>query len=279
MADPFREQRLSPSDVRRILRRASELADEDPETPSVERALTREELTRAAGDLGLPPGAVARAFEQGEGEEGAASTVPRNAFLGAPTRIVLSEEVLGEPSEDDCEDLVEAIREVVGETGAVETTGKTLTWRVDPVYRGQGRALSVRLRSRDGRTRVVVEERLGRQATGLFVGLGVGGGIGPMGGYIAAIVKLGVVGIVFPLLWIPIMLLLARTLFTALEARRRRSLTEVLRRIQKSAAGWSKRAAPSRIAVPARAEAGAAEEEEAEAEREAGEARAAARGR
>src|SRR6185437_7158056 len=103
MADPFREQRLSPSDVRRILRRASELADEDPETPSVERALTREELTRAAGDLGLPPSAVARAFEQGEGEGGAANDVPRNAFLGAPTRIVLTEEVVGEPSEDDRE--------------------------------------------------------------------------------------------------------------------------------------------------------------------------------
>jgi hypothetical protein len=277
MPDPFREQRYSAQEVRRILRRAAELAEDDPETPAAERALTREELTHAAGDLGLPESAVARAAAQGEGEPAAApSEAPRSAFLGARTRIVLTEEIEGEPSEADREDLVELIREVTGETGAVETTSKTLTWRVDPVYRGQGRAISVRLRSRDGRTRVVMEERLGRQATGLFVGLGVGGGIGPMGAYIAAIAKLGVVGLMFPLVWIPLMLLLARTIFIGLEARRRRTLANVMRGIRRNAAGWSKRAAPSRISVPRKAEADGAEEAEAEAEAEADEARAAA---
>src|SRR6185437_5437138 len=107
MADPFREQRYSAQEVRRILRRAAELAEGDPETPAAERALTREELTRTAGELGLPESAVARAAAQGEGEPAAApSAAPRSAFLGAPTRVVLTEEIDGEPGEADREDLV-----------------------------------------------------------------------------------------------------------------------------------------------------------------------------
>src|SRR5262249_23768485 len=146
-------------------------------------------------------------------EEIALKDPEHNAFIGAPTRLVYEEEFDGEPSETDLEDLVEDIRAEVGDTGSVESVGKTLVWRTTPDYRGRGRGLSVRVRTRDKKTRIVVEERLTSQAAGLFVGLGVGGGIGPMGGYIIAIIKLGVIGLVFPLLWIPLMLLLARTIY------------------------------------------------------------------
>jgi hypothetical protein len=258
MSDPFREQRFSAKDVRRIVRRAADLAEHDAATASVERSLTREELERAALELGLPASAVARAASPDEGaevdDEKAAERRKHSAFIGAPTRLVLEAEVEGEPGESDREDLVEDIRDVIGETGSVERVGKTMVWKLDPGYRGQGRELSVRLRSRHGRTRIVVEERLARAATGLFVGLGVGGGIGPIGAYIAVIANAGPVGLLFPLAWIPLMLLLARTIYGALAHRRERALRKLMRRMTARAAGWSAPdvAARRRVAQAAR---------------------------
>jgi hypothetical protein len=98
--------------------------------------------------------------------------------------------------------------------------------------------MSVRMRFRDGRTRVVMEQRLVGQAVGLFVGLGVGGGIGPMGGYIALIAKIGALGLVAPLVWIPLMLILARTIFSAMARRRARTMRDVMRRIERHAMTW-----------------------------------------
>ena len=241
--DPYREQRFSAAEVRRTLRRAAELAEADPDTASAERALTREELDRAAGELGLPASAVARALSSEEQEQGE----PDHAwFVGAPTRILLEREIEGEPSDADREDLLEEIRSIVGDTGTTETVGKTLVWKLTPVYGSRGRDISVRIRARDGRTRIVVEERLGRMATGLFVGIGVGGGIGPMGAYIALIAKFGLLAGLFPLLWIPAVLLLARTIFGSVSRRRERNLRKLMKRLVQCAESWSPAKAPAR---------------------------------
>src|SRR5580658_1765840 len=122
MGHPFREPQLSPRDVRRLLRRAAELAEDDPGTPRAERAMTRAELERAAGDLGLPATSIARAFDDQSPDDatGGPLDAPHSAFLGAPTRLVLEAEVDGEPSETDREDLIEEIRDVVGHTGSIE---------------------------------------------------------------------------------------------------------------------------------------------------------------
>jgi hypothetical protein len=112
----------------------------------------------------------------------------------------------------------------------------------------------------------VIEETLTNPATGLFVGLGVGGGIGPMGGYIMAIVKLGVVGLVFPLLWIPLMLLLARTIFGVMSRRRQQALEQLMSRLKKSADGWS---VPKVRVAAAKSDDDAEREAEAESEAEA----------
>jgi hypothetical protein len=247
MADPFREPQLPPSEVRRILRRAAELAEHDPGTSGAERPMTRDELERVAGELGLPASSIARAFDPAGDNPGPARG-KRPWFLGSPTRLVAEAEVAGEPSESQREDLIDDIRDAVGEAGMIESVGKSLTFRLTPGA-SKRRDLSVRLRSRDGRTRIVVEERLGNQAAGLFFGLGFGGGLGPMGAYIAAVAKLGVVGLVFPLLWIPTMLVLARTIFGALARRRTRTLTDVMERLKRSAAHWSTVEPRARVAV------------------------------
>jgi hypothetical protein len=267
--DPFREKRLSPADVRRALVRASEIADSLPETPAVEKSLTRGELEQAGTALGLPARAIAEALDDDEpapGEE----RPRRRGFLGAPTRFVLEKELPGEPSDDEREDLLDEIRTVVGDTGSIETVGKSLIWK----HSGNTRQLSVRLRSRDGRSRIVVEERLTRQATGLFVGIGVGGGIGPLGGYVLAILKLGVLGLLFPLIWIPCLLLLARTIFAALARRRERELRKLMTRLTRAAAGWSGARQRSRTRVAAATGEGDAEQEAEAAEEPELEARA-----
>jgi hypothetical protein len=241
MADPFREHRLSPPDVRRILRRAAEIAERDPATAAAERSLTRDELDAAASALGLPQSAIARAVAHDEDREGTAPGSERSLFLGGPTRLSYAEEVEGEPSQAEREDLLEEIHEAMGETGAIESTGTTTIWKNDPGrYRGQGRELTVRIRTRRGRTRIVVEERLSSLATALFLGLGLGAGLAPLAFFSAATVaKIGAAAFVFPLLWIPLMLLLARTMFRAVAASRERSLESVMRRLTRSAASWS----------------------------------------
>jgi hypothetical protein len=239
MADPFREPQLPPSEVRRTLRRAADLAEHDPSTSGVERPMTRDELERVAGELGLPASSIARAIDPSvDSPGGGPPRGKRPWLLGAPTRLIVEAEVAGEPSESQREDLIEEIRDAVGEAGTIESMGKSLSFRLN-AGASRRRDLSVRLRSRDGRTRIVVEERLGNQAAGLFFGLGFGGGLGPMGAYIAALAKLGVVGLVFPLLWIPTMIVLARTIFGMLARRRTRTLTDVMERLKRSAAHWS----------------------------------------
>jgi hypothetical protein len=234
VSNPFRESRLNPSDVRQILKRALELAEHDPATRDAQRSLTRAELEHGAGELGLPGSAVTAAMRSTE----RAPASKRRGFLGGPTRILLEEEVEGEPSDSDREDLVEELRDAMGEAGTFESVGKTFTWKLAS-GNGRGRELSVRFRSRDGRTRIVVEERLVRQAMGLFVGIGVGGGIGPMGGYIAAVMALGPIALLLPVFWISLMLLLARTIFGALSRRRERALQGLLDRVMTRAAAWS----------------------------------------
>lgn len=259
---------MSPAEVRRVLARAAKIAERDPETAKVERAMTRAELESAAADLGIPESAVARAIdhpdEEGEIEEDAKGSW----FLGGKTRMVLERELPCEPTHSQREDLLDEIRDVTGDVGTIESLGNTLVWHATPTQNRNASTLSVRMRFRDGRTRVVMEQRLLGQAIGLFVGLGVGGGIGPMGGYIALIAKIGALGLVAPLVWIPMMLLLARTIFSAMARRRARTMRDVMRRIERHAATWEgTRVAPAKTRVE---EAEPLEEEAAATKSESG---------
>jgi hypothetical protein len=241
MGDPFRDRRFNAAEVRRIVRRAATLADESPDALADGRSLTLDEIERAAGDLGVSARAVAMALESPDEPKRPAAPATLGArLLGSPTRLVVEDEVLGEPSESDFEDIVEDIREVFGgENGTIERVGKTFLWTSTPGYQGRGRQISVRLRSRGGRTRIVVEENRTRQAIGLFVGLGVGGGLGPMGGFVAAIVKLGAAGAIFPVFWVPFVFLLARAIFSVMGRRRQRSLEDLAFRLKIDSARWS----------------------------------------
>ena len=237
MSSPFRDATMSPAEVRRVLERAAKIAERDPETAKVERAMTRSELEGAAADLGIPATAIARAIDHPD-EEGEIERAAKGSwFLGGATRIVLERELPCEPTQAQREDLLDEIRDVTGDVGTIESLGNTLVWHATQT-RNTTSTLSVRLRFRDGRTRVVLEQRTIGQAIGLFVGMGVGGGIGPMGAYIALIAKVGLIGLVAPLVWIPMMLLGARTIYAAGSRRRARRALDVMRRIEEHAAHW-----------------------------------------
>jgi hypothetical protein len=246
VTSPFRDATLSPAEVRRVLKRIAE---------KVERPMTRTELEAAALELGLTESAIASAFDQTSDDDGA-EEAKGSWFLGGRTRISMERELPCEPTQAQREDLLDELREAAGDVGTIESLGNTLVWHATPSRNAQ-QSLSVRMRFRDGRTRIVIEERLLGQAIGLFVGLGVGGGIGPMGAYIALITKIGLLGLVAPLIWIPMMLLLARTIFARMTQRRVRTMNEMMKRIERHAAGWQ----GTRIAV---AEAEPLEEEVAE---------------
>lgn len=156
---PFRARRFAAADVRRILRRAIDLADRDEGTPAAERALSQEEIERIGADLGLPRSAIQRAIA---GDTGADQAAPSAG--PAARRILLEEEIPGEIPASGHEDVIDAIRSEMGDTGHAEVVGKTLTWTPTPV-RGQAQPLSVTLRTRNGITHIRVDENLQQLST------------------------------------------------------------------------------------------------------------------
>lgn len=150
MASTFRERQLPPAEVRRVLQRAAQLADADPDTAAVERPLTQDEIARRAAELGIPASAVQRAIAAPEAPEPAGD----RPWL-APRTVVLEQEIPGELPSERHEEVVHAIRAAAGVDGRTEVLGKTLTWSVAPALKPL-----ITIRSKDGRTHVRVEEPL-----------------------------------------------------------------------------------------------------------------------
>jgi len=248
MTDPFREQRLNPEEVRRIVKRAVELAERDPDTAATAQSLTREELEQAAATLGIPASAIAKAAGPEEEAVVPARSAKPSLLLGAPRHIHLETALDAVPRDADREELVEIVRGVLGQVN-VETVGRALTW---------SQYGTVHLRSRGGRTRPEAEVL---SDTGFLAFLLVG----LLAALFTLMAAMGAVSWT-ALVWFLPAFLLARILFMAWVRKAERTVRRALRAITKHAEGWSPRRAPARIAVPDRVE---AEDAEAEAEAEA----------
>lgn len=267
MPSAFRERRLPPTEVRRILRRAAEIAETDPETDAAERALTQDELERHGAELGLPASAIRRAVSAPLGPDPSGE----RPWL-EPRDVLLEQEIAGEVSADRHEEIVEAIRAAVGVEGRTEVVGKTLSF-----YLPRAVAPLITIRSKDGATRVRVTERLNGAAAlaGLstFAALaslmGVGVGMDVMRSALAA----GVIGAVVMLCGV-----FASSLVAARGIRRREAwLEHVMERagaaVSAAAEPAVEPAAPARVRVAEIGGAGepagaTAEEREREAEAE-----------
>jgi hypothetical protein len=173
---PFRERRFAPAEVRRILRRALDLAERDPATTDAETPLTAHEIARFGEELGLPASAVHKAIK-GHAEEGVAEDVEPPQTK--KQRIVLETEIEGEIDPAEFEEIVDSIASAMGDRGRVQVLGRTLSWTPSPAMGGgQTRMLEISVRARRGKTRVRVDENLRQTYLGLYVGLGVGMGVG-----------------------------------------------------------------------------------------------------
>jgi hypothetical protein len=151
---PFREQRLSPADVRRIITRALELAPlHDPRAASGQ-ALTRAEVEQRAADLGIPVAAVRHALES----PSPASGPPTSA--GTANHLVHDEELDGELTVDGHEQVAEALQVAMqGHPGRLEVVGRKLTYSAN----AYGAAVTLTVHTKNGRTRVRVEQAVERR--------------------------------------------------------------------------------------------------------------------
>lgn len=229
---PFRDRRFSPPEVRRILRRAAELAEQDAGTSEAERPLTQDEIERLGGELGLPPTAIRSAVHGDAQPAHDASDAPFG-----PRRIVFEDEIEGELPASRQEDVLDAISAVIGDAGRAQVVGRTLTWTPTPIGNNQQRQLTVTVRARDGKTRVRVDENLSPLYFGLYFGLGFGLGFGGGAGVgvpLALVAKSALLGFGVLIVFTAIALGLASLIYHAVHRGRVRALGQLRGRIEKA---------------------------------------------
>jgi len=97
-------------------------------------------------------------------------------WLGGPVRLAFSRTVDGELPDSAHIEVVELIRERVGEVGTVSRLEGSLAWTSTANQKSVGPFVSVTVTSRRGQTTIRIEERLGQLAGAIYGG--IGGGIG-----------------------------------------------------------------------------------------------------
>jgi hypothetical protein len=246
---PFRQRRFSPAEVRRIVKRAAALAEQDAATSGVEQSLSQDELEHAGISLGLPESSIRAAIATDP-------TSPEGSGVVKPDsqhRLLLEEELDGEVSAEQHEDLVDAIQAATGDTGSVQVVGKTLTWTPTPTTSNPPRKFTITIRARDGKTRVRIDESLRPHFLGLYIGLGLGLGFG--GGVTCVTVgaALGSPFMGFGLAGLVVLasLCMAHLIYGAVARRRARQLKQIMARLREAVTD-AVRSAESTAREPAR---------------------------
>ena len=223
-------RRYGDKEVGLILKRAAELQGQAPAS-AAGGGFSLHELEEIAAEAGIDSGSLRRAaaeLDEGKADvhEGAAARL-----LGGPPTIRYERTLRGELSAEALERLIVPIQRAAGKLrGQAGVLGRTLTWQSKTS--DDMRSLQVIVASRNGRTRVTIEERLGSFAASIFGGImggaGVGGGLG-----IGLGVGIGALGsalfsIAFPIGALGGTYLLSRTIFGSAVRRRQRILRELL---------------------------------------------------
>jgi hypothetical protein len=110
-------------------------------------------------------------------------------FLGAPTSIDVEREVDGEAGPEVHEEIADLVNRHIGGFGHSATVGRSLRYTQSNPQ--GGRVVQGIVRPSNGKTKVVLRERLGNIAGGLFGGVGGGAGVGLLGAIIPAAIGLG----------------------------------------------------------------------------------------
>ncbi len=218
-------------EVARILKRATELHQEEPSRASRGGGLTLKELEEIAVEAGINPANLRRAaLELDSGSRGPSEWA---GFLGEKLTLVFERVVPGEVADRGFEDVVAVIQQSAFDHGQASLLGHTLTWQTETATKT--RSLQVVVSSRDGETHIRIEERLHQMAGSVLggitggVGLGVGLGVGvPVG---VATMGSALFAVAFPLGIIGLSFMGAREIYRAVVSRRRRVLGDLLERV------------------------------------------------
>ena len=226
-------RRYSDGEVEEIVRRAAEEQLAHP----TEEGMSLRTVQQIADDVGISPERVERAARNLASRETThppAKSGPGTFWLGSPTVIAWERVVDGEVTEAAHDDIIAEVQAAFSTTGEVDTRGRSLTWRTVKPVLGKRRAVQVHVTSRNGQTRIQVQERLGELAVTLYSSILVGGGIGGVATILA--IGLGWLGHgleagLLSAVWVPGTYALTRSIFSAVSRRKRTDLEELSDRI------------------------------------------------
>jgi hypothetical protein len=227
---PVPSRRFNDKEVARIIKRASELQEEEAPTDST-TGLSLAELEQVAKEAGLDPALVRRAAADLDTR---VTDQQPSMLVGAPTTLRLERTIDGEVPADEYEAIVAEIQRTLDAVGTGATLGRSLSWTLSPASRRRSaRSVQVTITPRGGRTTIRIEEHMGALAGGIFGGAaGIGGGFtGPaigvgMGALHSGVAAVGMVGVVVSGVY-----LLARTIYGRVTRRRGEQLQALMSRL------------------------------------------------
>lgn len=154
--------------------------------------------------------------------QGEDSSVKGNAFLGAPTKLVIERTFNTPLSEELLEKIIRVLRERCDNLGRMERLGDTVSWTSTTPGNNAQLPLEVVVEKRGQQTHVRIRERLGPYAGGIFGGLvgGLGGGGTP--GAVGISIALGLSPVAIPMValaWIGAVYLGARGIYKGVATR------------------------------------------------------------
>jgi len=162
-------------------------------------------IPAAAGPIpaGAPPAAAARTTPTWHPDTAPEYASTQSSFLGGPTRVVVTRVVDGIVPPDEFAFLLDEIRTALGRVGHAATAGSSLYWTSrkpkapvqgfdlgnlwETMQDEDGPDILIRVVTRQGQTRIRLEQRMGNTAWGVFGGVIGGGG----GGGAATILGVG----------------------------------------------------------------------------------------
>jgi hypothetical protein len=230
--DSRSSRRYTDEEVRRLLKRASELESQGPALPAPSEGPTLSDLEAIASEAGISPVAIRQAARELEAtaEPGSLPANVSSGFLGAPLSVEWERVVEGEVPDSVLESLIPALQRAADGMGQPSLLGHTLTWQSTDAQKA--RILQVTVNVARGRTRLHLEERYGNLAGGLFGGImgGVGGGVGLGVGVGVGVGALGSVlfATLFPAAVLGGSYLLARSIYSSFVHGRRKVLNRLM---------------------------------------------------
>jgi hypothetical protein len=229
MNDPSQLPRLyGDKEMARLLKRATELQQEEgtPGLPST--GLSLRELEEVAAEAGIDPRYLRRAAA--ELESGGREAEGWEKLTGERLTLVQEMVVPGELPAEGFERVLGVIQSTTAEHGRPSLMGRTLVWQGENA--SKSRTMMVTVSVRKGETHIRAEERLHQLATGLFVGstLGGGSGLGIGLGLPLAIEVLGsaALAVAFPLAVVGLAYTTSRMIYRGIVKRRTAALARVV---------------------------------------------------